>query len=165
MEKLNFGQAIEALKKGKLVARSGWNGKGMFLFIRPEASVPVEMVKTLPEQVKEHFRKNVNSEEAVFTGYICMKAADESIVNGWLASQTDILAEDWVVLDHEENKEITDQERIEKPLSELFSILADLAKSQNTLHGRNSEDEKLTNVAIEELMYAKNAIKIAFKLQ
>lgn len=95
----SFGSAISALKEGKLVARSGWNGKGMFLFIRPEASVPVEMVKTLPEQVKDHFRKNVKSEEAMFTGYICMKAADESIVNGWLASQTDMLAEDWCTVE------------------------------------------------------------------
>ena len=36
MENLNFGQAIEAAKQGKKVARQGWNGSGMFAYIVPE---------------------------------------------------------------------------------------------------------------------------------
>lgn len=105
---LNFGAALDLAKQGKLVAREGWNGKGMFIFMRPGDHIPVkniENIKTLPDAVKEYF-KNGNEivangitaiNEAVdFTPYLCMKAADNTIVNGWLASQTDMLANDWV---------------------------------------------------------------------
>lgn len=112
---LNFGLAIQALKQGKLVARQGWNGKGMFIFMRPAdtltAGTLINMVKSIPQSVKKHFNSlfsyTADEEKAGlgpeniqvnFTAYLCMKAADGSIVNGWLASQTDILAEDWEIL-------------------------------------------------------------------
>ena len=51
-----FGQALESLKRGHLVTRKGWNGKGMFIFMRPEDSLPTNMivnqVKSLPESFK-----------------------------------------------------------------------------------------------------------------
>lgn len=86
---LNFGQALEALKSGKQVARVGWNGKGMFLFLQPG----------YPEGV------GANKNTAVALGvpegttvkvlpYIMMRTVDGSLVP-WLASQADILAEDW----------------------------------------------------------------------
>ena len=109
---LNFGQAIEALKQGKRVARQGWNGKGMFIFERPADEINVqtviENVKSIPDSVKlflHSIYKNdyVGASGIVFKikfgSYLCMYAADGSIVNGWLASQTDILSEDWVILD------------------------------------------------------------------
>lgn len=112
---LTFGQAIELLKEGKLVTRKGWNGKGMFLFIRPADKLPVEMivntVKSLPKelkdyvsnQFKEDYKKSSDGSNFTieFTSYICMKAADGTIVNGWLASQTDMLAEDWQLFEPE----------------------------------------------------------------
>lgn len=71
---LLFGEAIEALKLGMKVTRPGWNGKGMFL----ELQRPDTMSKmTLP--------------------YIYMFTADENRVP-WLASQTDMLSEDWEIL-------------------------------------------------------------------
>jgi hypothetical protein len=104
MNKVNFGAAIEAAKEGKLIAREGWNGKGMFVFQRPADEIPVNVIpniKSLPESVKEVIKRNygVEVEQKVkFTAYLCMKADDGSIVNGWLASQTDMLAEDWLIL-------------------------------------------------------------------
>lgn len=111
----NFGDAIEALKQGKRVAREGWNGKGMFIFERPsdelEVGFIIDKVKSLPQSVKDYFAGNVNTgatEETrqhlmngkvKFGSYLCMYAADGSIVNGWLASQTDMLSEDWCILD------------------------------------------------------------------
>lgn len=104
---LDFGWAICALKAGKLITRKGWNGKGMFLFIRPSDELTtgfIPKVKSLPQAVKDYIDQHVDdkknpSEEGLtpvkFTAYICMKAADGTIVNGWLASQTDMLAEDW----------------------------------------------------------------------
>jgi hypothetical protein len=111
----NFGQAIEALKQGKRVARQGWNGKGMFIFQRPADELDVRFIittiKSLPQSVKDFFMNTVASaaneetevrlldEKVKFGSYLCMYAADGSIVNGWLASQTDMLAEDWEILD------------------------------------------------------------------
>lgn len=105
----NFGEAIEALKQGKRVQRAGWNGKGMFVFMRPADELPIGMVidkvKSLPQSVKDFFKakdeKEFPGEQSTvkFSSYLCMYAADGSIVNGWLASQTDMLAEDWAILD------------------------------------------------------------------
>jgi hypothetical protein len=72
-ELLTFGQAIELLKFGVRVSRIGWNGKGMWLKLQ------------LPD---EHSKMSLP--------YIYMKTADNKLVP-WLASQTDVLAEDWVV--------------------------------------------------------------------
>lgn len=105
IENLNFGQAIEALKEGKRVARHGWNGKGMFIFQRPADELDVDFidkVKSLPESVKDFFRQPQFHKSQFFVkfgAYLCMYAADGTIVNGWLASQTDMLAQDWVILD------------------------------------------------------------------
>jgi len=111
---LAFGEVIEALKKGKRAVRKGWNGKGMFIFMRPADELNVEFVvdkvKSLPKSVKEYYLQDIINENGEripvaeednvkFTAYLCMKAADGTIVNGWLASQTDMLAEDWTILD------------------------------------------------------------------
>lgn len=106
-EEGTFGQAIGSLKRGMLVARKGWNGKGMFLFMRPFDSLKddfiIDIVKSLPYNFKEWVKAHPNeTKERFFTQYICMKAADGSIVNGWLASQTDMLSEDWVIVNPKE---------------------------------------------------------------
>ena len=101
-----FGQALESLKRGHLVTRKGWNGKGMFIFMRPEDSLPTNMivnqVKSLPESFKIWVSDNYGDSETdkiKFTAYLCMKAADGTVVNGWLASQTDMLANDWMIFE------------------------------------------------------------------
>lgn len=112
---LSFGDAIKALKNGKRVARVGWNGKGMFVFMRPADELHIDTViykvKSLPQSVKNYYQKDATNDsgerifpadendKVKFTAYLCMKAADGTVVNGWLASQTDMLAEDWCVLD------------------------------------------------------------------
>ena len=71
---LDFGKALIALKERRQIAREGWNGKGMYL----ELQVPDSGSKmTLP--------------------YIYMKTTDGNLVP-WLASQTDLLSSDWVIL-------------------------------------------------------------------
>lgn len=111
----NFGQAIASMKRGNLVTRKGWNGKGMFIFMRPADELPVGFVakdiKSLPQNVKDYFQQDCVDEKGSpieleaddvvkFTAYICMKAADGTIVNGWLASQSDMLANDWMVFEY-----------------------------------------------------------------
>jgi hypothetical protein len=93
---MNFGEAIEAVKEGKLVQRTGWNGKGMFIFQRPGDLLPnsvIANVKSLPRSAKDFFLQQ--NRDIQFLPYLCMWAATGEVVNGWLASQTDILAEDW----------------------------------------------------------------------
>jgi hypothetical protein len=97
------------LKKGEKVSRKGWNGKDRYIFIRPSDDLDIDFVpkiKSLPESVKKsltaHGETHYASGDKItihFNAYICMKAADDSIVNGWLASQTDILAEDWQIVE------------------------------------------------------------------
>ena len=71
---MNIGQAVEALRNGCKVARAGWNGKNMYLALQvPDAHSKM----SLP--------------------YVYMKTADDKLVP-WLCSQTDLLAEDWLVV-------------------------------------------------------------------
>jgi hypothetical protein len=92
MNSLNFGQAIEALKQGKKVARNGWNGKGMFIYLQTGSVVTQARNNVLDEIISEKGSVEI-------CAHIDMKAADGTIVIGWLASQTDMLSEDWMVID------------------------------------------------------------------
>lgn len=91
---LNFGDAIAALKSGKHVARKGWNGKGMFLFLLPAATVPIAHIHTEP------FRSlaEANGGTIECLGSIRMFTADKKVLTGWLASQADMLSEDWEIV-------------------------------------------------------------------
>lgn len=91
---LTFGAAIEALKAGKRVARKGWNGKGMYLWLLPAAMVKAEWCRE--PHLKEVAEANGGEIEAL--GSIRMMTADKKILTGWLASQTDMLSEDWEIL-------------------------------------------------------------------
>ena len=95
---LSFGLAIEAMKSGKKVARKGWNGKGMWLCI-PLVEGPKEIPATgiWGKPNAEYAEQNGGTVKVM--PYITMKAADGSIVMGWLASQTDMLADDWVIVE------------------------------------------------------------------
>ncbi|MFJ7841600.1 DUF2829 domain-containing protein [Lysinibacillus sphaericus] len=95
---MNFGQAIEALKSGEKVARQGWNGKRMFLYLVNGQEVPYENMRG---EAKNALAKTpANETNTVFiNSHIDMKAADGSVVIGWLASQTDMLSDDWEIVD------------------------------------------------------------------
>jgi len=86
---MNFGQAIESLKQGAKVARAGWNGKGMFLFLVNGSTFTVNRPPLLgiyPEGTVINYHAHID-----------MRTADGQIVP-WLASQTDMLADDWSVV-------------------------------------------------------------------
>ncbi len=94
---MNFGQAIEALKEGRRVMRAGWNGKGMWLALTPASVIPSSAARSgaaLAKSVHEP------SDTITIGAHIDMRAADGTIVVGWLASQTDMLAEDWSTVEH-----------------------------------------------------------------
>lgn len=64
---MKFGEALEAVKEGKLIARSGWNGKGMFVFQRPEdwlsTDTIVNRVKSLPDSFKKYVKDYYDIDE------------------------------------------------------------------------------------------------------
>jgi len=93
---LNFGQALEALKSGQRVCREGWNGKGMYLWLLPEAKVPAEWCKE--PHLKHLAETNPDGSGTMHClPSIRMKTADGKVLTGWLASQTDMLSEDWQI--------------------------------------------------------------------
>ena len=95
---MSFGAAIALMKKGKKVARKGWNGKGMWLCI-PLVDGPKEIpAKGIWGKPNADYAEQ-NGGTVKVMPYITMKTADGSIVMGWLASQTDMLAEDWLVVE------------------------------------------------------------------
>jgi hypothetical protein len=85
---MNFGQAVEAAKLGKKVARKGWNGANMFAYIVPAASYPAQT-----EAAKETFGDLVP-----YRAYWALKTAQNDIAT-WSPSGSDSLAEDWVILE------------------------------------------------------------------
>lgn len=98
---LTFGDALFFLKQGKKVARKGWNGKGMYLVLREGGvSWSADDVMTFPECVKPapENMKSVTGACVDLLPTICMKTADNKILTGWLASQTDVLCGDWCIV-------------------------------------------------------------------
>ena len=87
---MNFGLAIEAAKKGAKITRRGWNGKGMFLYYVPEGRYPA----------RTDAAKSIATEDGKvdYGAYIAMKTAQGNVVP-WLASQADMLADDWEVVE------------------------------------------------------------------
>lgn len=87
---MNFGEAIELLKKGKAVTRPGWNGKGMFLMLdNPNCGGSPALLRLQALRVPA----------APLQPSIWMWTADLKWQPGWLASQADVLAEDWLEWD------------------------------------------------------------------
>ena len=85
----SFGDAMNYLKAGKKVARKGWNGKNMFLF--------------LADNIEFHTDADLscvsNLEGDLTLPAIVMKTADDRFCVGWLASQTDMLSDDWFTVE------------------------------------------------------------------
>jgi hypothetical protein len=94
----DFGMAIMLLKQGHCVARKGWNGKGMYLALQAGTTIPVENARggAALAMANEGFDK------IEICPHIDMRSADGKCVVGWLASQTDMLAEDWCIVGGQE---------------------------------------------------------------
>lgn len=89
-ENLNFGQALEALKKGKKVARHGWNGKDMFLYLVPGSTFKVNrepLLSIYEEGTEINYRPHID-----------LKTADGTVAT-WSPSGSDALAEDWMIVE------------------------------------------------------------------
>ena len=84
MSLMHFEDALYMLKGGSKIARDGWNGKNMWLYLVPANEYPAQT-----KAAAMHFGPMVP-----YRAYIAMKTAQNDVVP-WVASQSDILAEDW----------------------------------------------------------------------
>lgn len=87
---MTFSNALELLKLGLRITRAGWNGRGMYLYLVPGSTFTVNrkpLLGILPEGTEVEYRPHID-----------MKTAQGDFVP-WVASQTDLLADDWLVLE------------------------------------------------------------------
>jgi len=86
---VNFSEALSRIQNGARLARQGWNGKNMFVFLVPGSTFEVNrppLLGIFPAGTTVNYQPHID-----------MKTADGRIVP-WLASQSDLLSEDWVQL-------------------------------------------------------------------
>lgn len=102
--RMDFGQALDAMKAGYPVAREGWNGKGMHIYLtRGSQDAARGAVRSTNADAE---RNGINpalfdqgdADTVTRLPRIDMLTASGAILNGWLASQTDMLAEDWTIV-------------------------------------------------------------------
>jgi hypothetical protein len=100
IDNLTFGLAIEAMKKGYKVARKGWNGKEMWIVLMPSLYLPPYNTADTYRKVNDRTAKHIGEDKPLDSQpYIAMWTAQGKWQPGWLASQADILAEDWMVVE------------------------------------------------------------------
>lgn len=94
-KQMDFSKALELMKLGARVARAGWNGKDMWICLGDGGVTEAEKFWNTHTKA---FAEKQPGQRAEVLPYFVMKTADDKILMGWLASQTDLLAEDWVLL-------------------------------------------------------------------
>jgi hypothetical protein len=92
-----FGEAIAALQAGKKVAREGWNGKGMFILQAGGHSVHKDALRP-GDPITKEFLESRGVDEMLIQPHFDMWTAQNQYQTGWLASQSDMQATDWVVV-------------------------------------------------------------------
>ena len=85
---MTFGDALDALKRGERVSRKGWNGKGQYVFLAYE-----------PDFVTDADISAFDQQEVLVGDMLVLKTAQDTFQPGWLASQSDMLAEDWYIVE------------------------------------------------------------------
>lgn len=83
---MTFGEALEAVKKGRKASRKGWNGKEQYI----ELATCVSYKKVSSGEVVNVNHEQLGNNAIAFVG-------TSGVQLGWLASQADMLAEDWIV--------------------------------------------------------------------
>ena len=95
---MDFSEAIVLAREGKRIARRGWNGKGAYVYFVQGRAVPVDewQAYNRAQELTDHER---------LTGFVTilshldMYSAQGTRMIGWLASQTDMLSDDWEIIE------------------------------------------------------------------
>lgn len=95
---MNFGQALEMMKLGKKVARSGWNGANQFVVMMPALYLPSFSTQEAGPKVNDRTAKFIGEDTPLdCQPYCALFNAQEQWVPGWIPSQGDLFADDWCV--------------------------------------------------------------------
>lgn len=89
---MNFSQALDAVKQGKKIAREGWNGKGLFVIYVP-GTLNVKPTPGTP------YANALSQETVNIQGHLDLFTSSKEMQPGWLATQSDLLSEDWEVVE------------------------------------------------------------------
>lgn len=102
---MTFDEALEALNNGAFVARKWWNDKGVFIYKVEASEATYDKLRGRCKDAIDYVYKHVKDDEPQtvqetvhINAHIDMKTVDDSIVVGWLASQIDMLADDWCIV-------------------------------------------------------------------
>lgn len=96
---MNIGEAVQAMKDGMRCARSGWNGKNMFVVYMSPLNLPPFSSPDAARKVNDRTAKFIGEDTPLESlGYFAMFTAHKKWQPGWLPSQADLLAEDWQVV-------------------------------------------------------------------
>lgn len=97
---MTFGNAIKAMKEGKRVARRGWNGKNMFIFLTRGSRIDLdEFPAGSQKMLSMKITGSVGLDQLVINDHIDMMTANGSITIGWAASYVDMLSDDWFIVE------------------------------------------------------------------
>lgn len=97
---VDFAEVIRTLKgdSSKKASRLGWNGKGQFIVLMPPLYLPPYNTESELRKVNDRTAKHIGEATPLDSQpYFAMFTAQKKWQPGWLASQSDILAEDWVI--------------------------------------------------------------------
>lgn len=94
-EQVDFGTALNLLKRGYRMQRLGWNGKGMWVSMTNGRTLDLEKDNIWTPNVREAARANNGT--ITLQPYLSMKNAQNELIIGWTPSQSDMLSEDWIV--------------------------------------------------------------------
>ena len=83
---LNFGQALEAAKRGQMIAREGWNGKNQYVFLAHATEFETDV-----------FLEEFEDVSIIIADVLVLRTQNKALQPGWLATQSDMLAEDWYI--------------------------------------------------------------------
>ena len=121
---MRFGEALAHARKGKRIARHGWNGKGMYVYLTEGRLVPTdEWVARIPSQELTEAEKKLGC--VIVKPHLDMMNAQGERIIGWSASQTDMLTVDWYVVDEEEARKTSVDLAKEKVKAEGLRSLKD----------------------------------------
>ena len=100
---MRIGEALAHARAGKRIARLGWNGKGMYVYMTKGRLLPVDAWEVrMPSQELTEIEKEKGYVNIM--PHLDMKSAQDTRIIGWTASQTDMLADDWYVVDEEDEQ-------------------------------------------------------------
>jgi hypothetical protein len=87
---MNFSEALELVKQGRKVARTGWNASGMWIFLVPGSTFEVAADRPMGIVAPELVGREVR-----YRAHVDMRTADGEFVP-WAATQSDLMVDDWV---------------------------------------------------------------------